>query len=82
MANPAVATANRARNGQQAQMLASIFSKYGIFLIFAAMVVAASILSPAFLSSTNLISSKSIEAGIMNMEELGKCRGARVIWQS
>src|SRR5262249_23487191 len=37
------------------QMLASIFSKYGIFLIFAAMVVAASVLSPAFLSSTNLI---------------------------
>jgi inositol transport system permease protein len=36
-------------------MLSSIFSKYGIFLIFAAMVVAASILSPAFLSSINLI---------------------------
>jgi inositol transport system permease protein len=36
-------------------MLASIFSKYGIFLIFAVMVVAASILSPAFLSSINLI---------------------------
>jgi inositol transport system permease protein len=36
-------------------MLSSIFSKYGIFLIFAVMVVAASILSPAFLSSINLI---------------------------
>jgi inositol transport system permease protein len=36
-------------------MLSSIFSKYGIFLIFAAMVVAASILSPAFLSTINLI---------------------------
>jgi inositol transport system permease protein len=36
-------------------MLASIFSKYGIFLIFAAIVVLASLLSPAFLSSTNLI---------------------------
>jgi inositol transport system permease protein len=38
-----------------AQVLAGIFSKYGIFLIFALMVVTASILSPAFLSSTNLI---------------------------
>ena len=56
MANPVVTTANKARNGQQgAQLLASIFSKYGIFLIFAVMILAASILSPAFLSSTNLI---------------------------
>src|SRR5499427_7048722 len=55
MANPAVATANKARNGQQAQMLSSIFSKYGIFLIFIVMVVAASMLSPAFLSTINLI---------------------------
>ena len=55
MENPAVTTANRARNGQQAQMLSSIFSKYGIFLIFAVMVLSASVLSPAFLSSTNLI---------------------------
>jgi inositol transport system permease protein len=54
--NPGVITATKAGNGQQAaQLLASIFSKYGIFLIFAAMVLAASILSPAFLSSTNLI---------------------------
>ena len=37
------------------RLLASIFSKYGIFLIFAIMVLAASMLSPAFLSSTNLI---------------------------
>jgi inositol transport system permease protein len=36
-------------------LLSRIFSKYGIFLIFAVMVLAASILSPAFLSSTNLI---------------------------
>jgi inositol transport system permease protein len=36
-------------------MLSSIFSKYGIFLIFIVMVVAASILSPAFLSPINLI---------------------------
>ena len=56
MANPLVTTANKAGNGQQgAQLLASIFSKYGIFLIFAVMILAASILSPAFLSSTNLI---------------------------
>jgi inositol transport system permease protein len=56
VANPAVTTADKVRNGQQGvQMLASIFSKYGIFLVFVAMVVAASLLSPAFLSSTNLI---------------------------
>ena len=56
MENPAITTANKVREGQQGgHMLASIFSKYGIFLIFALMVVAASILSPAFLSSTNLI---------------------------
>ncbi|HEY4784322.1 MAG TPA: ABC transporter permease [Chthoniobacterales bacterium] len=56
MENPGVTTANKATTGQQgAQLLASIFSKYGIFLIFAVMVLAASILSPAFLSSTNLI---------------------------
>jgi inositol transport system permease protein len=54
--NPAVITATKAGNGQQAaQLLASIFSKYGIFLIFAVMVLAASLLSPAFLSSTNLV---------------------------
>jgi inositol transport system permease protein len=54
--NPGVITTNKVRNGQQgSQMLASIFSKYGIFLIFAVMVLGASILSPAFLSSTNLI---------------------------
>src|SRR6201987_894960 len=55
MANPAV-TANRVGTGKEgAQMLSSIFSKYGIFLIFIIMVVAASILSPAFLSPINLI---------------------------
>src|SRR6266481_7908684 len=56
MENPGVITANKAGKQQQGnQMLASIFNKYGIFLIFAAMVLAASILSPAFVSSTNLI---------------------------
>lgn len=56
MENPGLTTADRARNGQQgAHVLSGIFNKYGIFLIFAVMVLAASILSPAFLSSTNLI---------------------------
>jgi inositol transport system permease protein len=56
VANPGLTTADRASNGQQtARVLSSIFSKYGIFLIFAVMVLAASMLSPAFLSSTNLI---------------------------
>jgi len=55
MANPAVASANKTGTGQQAQMLSSIFSKYGIFLIFIVMVAGASILSPAFLGSINLI---------------------------
>ena len=51
-----VTTANKAATGQQStKMLSSIFSKYGIFLIFAVMVLGASSLSPAFLSSTNLI---------------------------
>jgi inositol transport system permease protein len=36
-------------------MVSSIFNKYGIFLIFVVMVVAASFLSPAFLSTINLI---------------------------
>jgi inositol transport system permease protein len=54
--NPGAITANKARNGQQAsQLVSSILSKYGIFLIFILMVLAASILSPAFVSSTNLI---------------------------
>jgi inositol transport system permease protein len=36
-------------------MVSSVFNKYGIFLIFAVMVLVASVLSPAFVSSTNLI---------------------------
>jgi inositol transport system permease protein len=36
-------------------MFSSIFAKYGIFLIFALMIVVASMLSKAFLTSTNLI---------------------------
>jgi len=51
-----ITTANKAASGQHStQMLSGIFSKYGIFLIFAGMVLGASLLSPAFLSSTNLI---------------------------
>jgi inositol transport system permease protein len=54
--NTGAITATKVGEGQPtAQVLAGIFSKYGIFLIFALMVVTASILSPAFLSSTNLI---------------------------
>ena len=56
MENPGAITANKVRSDQHgAQVLSSILSKYGIFLIFAAMVVVASLLSPAFLSRINLI---------------------------
>ncbi|MBV9391120.1 MAG: ABC transporter permease [Verrucomicrobia bacterium] len=56
MNNPAVITAREAGSRQRSShLIQSIFSKYGIFLIFAAMVLVASILSPAFVSSTNLI---------------------------
>jgi inositol transport system permease protein len=54
--NPGVITATKAENGQRVgQLLSSIFSKYGIFLVFAAMVLVASLLSPAFMSRINLI---------------------------
>jgi inositol transport system permease protein len=54
--NSGVITATKAGNGQQVgQLVASIFSKYGIFLVFAAMVLVASFLSPAFMSRINLI---------------------------
>ena len=56
MKNSGVITATKAGNGQQVgQLVASIFSKYGIFLVFAAMVLVASFLSPAFMSRINLI---------------------------
>jgi inositol transport system permease protein len=56
MKSSGVITATKAGEGQRTgELLASIFSKYGIFLIFAAMVVVASLLSPAFLSRINLI---------------------------
>jgi inositol transport system permease protein len=54
--NTGVITAAKAENGQQVgQLVSSIFSKYGIFLVFAAMVLVASFLSPAFMSRINLI---------------------------
>jgi len=54
--NSGVITATKAGNGLQVgQLVSSIFSKYGIFLVFAAMVLVASLLSPAFLSRINLI---------------------------
>ena len=56
MKNSGVITATKAGNGLQVgQLVSSIFSKYGIFLVFAAMVLVASLLSPAFLSRINLI---------------------------
>src|ERR1700726_3723494 len=56
MANPGVITANKAEKRQQmSHTISSLFSKYGIFLIFAVMILVASLLSPAFVSSTNLI---------------------------
>jgi inositol transport system permease protein len=56
MENPGVITANKTdKRPQMSHTLASVFSKYGIFLIFAVMILAASLLSPAFLSPINLI---------------------------
>jgi inositol transport system permease protein len=56
MKNPGVITATKAENGQRVgQLVSSIFSKYGIFLVFAVMVLVASLLSPAFMSRINLI---------------------------
>jgi inositol transport system permease protein len=47
--------ASPAKWRQVAAQLRAIFNKYGIFLVFIAMLIVASILSPAFLSKTNLI---------------------------
>ena len=56
METPAIATeASPAKWRQVAVQLRAIFNKYGIFLVFIAMLIVASILSPAFLSKTNLI---------------------------
>jgi len=56
MDSPVVITADKAAKQQQmSHRISSVFNKYGIFLIFAVMIVVASILSPAFLSPINLI---------------------------
>jgi inositol transport system permease protein len=56
METPAIATeAAPAKWRQVAIQFRAIFNKYGIFLVFIAMLIVASILSPAFLSKTNLI---------------------------
>jgi inositol transport system permease protein len=56
MANPGVITANKTDKRQEmSHTISVVFSKYGIFLIFIVMIVVASLLSPAFVSSTNLI---------------------------
>src|ERR1700740_3849946 len=56
MATPATtAAAQPAKQRQSADLLKTIFRKYGIFLVFIAMLIVASILSPAFLSPINLI---------------------------
>src|ERR1700730_9303120 len=56
MANTGVITANKPeKRPETSHQISRVLSKYGIFLIFAVMVLGASILSPAFLSSTNLI---------------------------
>jgi inositol transport system permease protein len=54
--NPGVITEDKAAKRQRvSHQISGVFSKYGIFLIFAVMVLVASMLSPAFVSSTNLI---------------------------
>ncbi len=56
MATPAAAAAAQsAKQRQSGGLFKTIFRKYGIFLVFIAMLIVASILSPAFLSPTNLI---------------------------
>jgi inositol transport system permease protein len=56
MATPAAtAAAQSAKQRQSGGLFKTIFRKYGIFLVFIAMLIVASILSPAFLSPTNLI---------------------------
>src|SRR6202011_2879059 len=56
MENSGVIAANKPDKRQEMSHTISIlFSKYGIFLIFLVMILVASMLSPAFVSSTNLI---------------------------
>jgi inositol transport system permease protein len=56
METPAAMTATAPARWQRAAgVFRTVFSKYGIFLVFIAMLIVASILSPAFLSKTNLV---------------------------
>jgi inositol transport system permease protein len=56
MDTPAAAAATQSAKWRQvAGISRTIFRKYGIFLVFIAMLIVASLLSPAFLSKTNLI---------------------------
>jgi len=56
MATPAAtAAAQPAKQHQAGGLFKTIFRKYGIFIVFIAMLIVASVLSPAFLSPTNLI---------------------------
>ncbi|HEX6563861.1 MAG TPA: ABC transporter permease [Chthoniobacterales bacterium] len=55
MATPPATAAAQPANRQSADVLRTIFRKYGIFLVFIAMLTVASVLSPAFLTITNLI---------------------------
>jgi inositol transport system permease protein len=54
--NPGVMASNKPDKRQQmGHQISMVFNKYGIFLIFGVMILVASVLSPAFVSSTNLI---------------------------
>jgi inositol transport system permease protein len=56
MENSGVIAAKKPDKRQQmSHQISGLFNKYGIFLIFAVMILVASLLSPAFVSSTNLI---------------------------
>jgi inositol transport system permease protein len=55
MAPPTATAAAQPAKRQWADVFRTIFRKYGIFLVFIAMLIVASILSPAFLTTTNLI---------------------------
>src|ERR1700761_2319740 len=56
MATPATtAAAQAAKQRQSGGLFKTIFRKYGIFLVFIVMIIVASLLSPAFVSTTNLI---------------------------
>src|SRR6201996_254099 len=56
MATPATtAAAQAAKQRQSGGFFRTVFRKYGIFLVFIVMIIVASLLSPAFVSTTNLI---------------------------